>query len=153
MLLTVWERVFLSEDSTRHDAQFVRGERQKENAAMDRKHHLQEEEPEERDNTSETPSNGDQPKPVVTPEKKKPRVDDSTKEEDEKQPAAVTSEGGGDETVTADTIMGFSRYPNKTNRDIMLDHFDFVRWARKQDNLTGVLNYLSSGQTLMRLRL
>ena len=34
------------------------------------------------------------------------------------------------EVVTADSVMGLSQYPFKTNREIMLNHYNFVRHAR-----------------------
>ena len=60
---------------------------------------------------------------AVTPEKpiKKQRRaekdDESTKDDD---------------VLTAETIMGFPRYPNATNGEIMRNHYDFVLWAKKK---------------------
>lgn len=44
-----------------------------------------------------------------------------------------------EDAVTADSIMGFHKYPNKTNREIMLHHYGFVRWARSRENMYGRL--------------
>lgn len=55
---------------------------------------------------------------VVTPEKatKQPKIE----------------EHDDDEGVTAATVMGFPKYPDVTNGDIMTNHYDFVVWAKKK---------------------
>jgi hypothetical protein len=36
--------------------------------------------------------------------------------------------------VTADTVMRFPKYPKATNREIMTQHVDFVRWAKAKND-------------------
>jgi len=54
---------------------------------------------------------------VVTPHKKKQRLE---------------LEEGDDNRITAESIMGFPKYPNLTNREIMINHHDFVDWAKRK---------------------
>lgn len=42
-------------------------------------------------------------------------------------------------TVTADSYLHFSRHADLSNREIVLQHYDFVRWAKKQENPQGNL--------------
>ena len=61
---------------------------------------------------------------AVTPEKpiKKQR---RTKEE------SSPPKNDNDNVLTAESIMGFPRYPNVSNGEIMKHHYDFVLWAKK----------------------
>lgn len=98
--------------------------------------------------------------PVVTPTKKKPS--DEAARDDTKAPAANVNERQGDkpsdtavpaaatsnntqphndvaappgeQVVTGDTVLGFQRHPNLSNREILLQQQGFVQWARKQQN-------------------
>jgi hypothetical protein len=105
----------------------------------------------------ETPSN-DSAVSTVTPEKaKKPRQNergdpnptgDSTsnsepeeeedngrgEEEEEANDGNEDEEEEEDDSnrVTADTVMGFPKYPEATNREIMTQHYDFVKWAKSK---------------------
>jgi hypothetical protein len=44
-----------------------------------------------------------------------------------------------DVTVTGDSYLHFSHLPELTNREIVLEHYDFVRWAKKIENPQGNL--------------
>ena len=44
-----------------------------------------------------------------------------------------------DTAVNAETVMGFERFPTSSNKTIMLEHYDFVRWARARKDPYGRL--------------
>jgi len=56
---------------------------------------------------------------VITPHKKKQRLELEEEDED-------------DNRITAESIMGFPKYPNLTNREIGINHHDFVDWAKRK---------------------
>ena len=62
---------------------------------------------------------------AVTPEKpiKKQRKTDESSPKDAEEYDVV---------MTAGSIMGFPRYPNASNGEIMKNHYDFVLWAKKK---------------------
>ena len=69
---------------------------------------------------------------AVTPEKpiKKQR---RTEEDESLSPKSnETEEHNNDDVLTAESIMGFPRYPNVSNGEIMKHHYDFVLWAKKK---------------------
>ena len=68
---------------------------------------------------------------VVSPEKSAKKLKTEEGHEDE------------EEHVSAETIMGFLRYPSTSNGDIMKNHYDFVVWAKEKR---------SEGPTFGRLR-
>ncbi len=41
--------------------------------------------------------------------------------------------------VTADTVMGFPKYPTLTNGEIMMQHYNFVSWAKSKKSAGGRL--------------
>eukprot|EP01083_Nonionella_stella_P092730 259657_1 len=57
---------------------------------------------------------------VITPHKKKQRVLEVEEEDDNK------------DRITAESIMGFPKYPNLTNRELMLNENRFVDWAKRK---------------------
>lgn len=59
--------------------------------------------------------------------------------DDHEDPVYEEEHADENEVITGDTIMGFPRYPETTNRDIMLNHFGFVRWARGREDPSGRL--------------
>jgi ABC-type phosphate transport system substrate-binding protein len=34
--------------------------------------------------------------------------------------------------ISAETVMGFPKHPNATNRELITNHYDFVKWAKKK---------------------
>ena len=66
---------------------------------------------------------------AVTPEK--PIKKQRRTEDDESSLEDDDTEHDND-VLTAETIMGFPRYPNATNGEIMRNHYDFVIWAKKK---------------------
>lgn len=87
---------------------------------------------------------------TLSPQKKRKCNDDETgSQEQEDQSSEVDSPKKEDlssafeeakdsenkpqgDPVTADTVMGFPRYPDRTNRYIVTQHPDFVLWARRK---------------------
>ena len=88
---------------------------------------------------------GDQPK-LVTPERNHPRRTDDRNGDEEEQdrklpPRNLQQDNEAHRTtvVTGDTILAFSCFPEITNRDIILNHYSFVRWARTREAQYGKL--------------
>lgn len=74
---------------------------------------------------------------VVTPQKKQRRAPAKEEESYEQE-----DESGGDErntSITGDTMMGFTKFPTSTNREIMINDYGFVKWAKKQREVAGSL--------------
>ena len=74
---------------------------------------------------------------VVTPQKsstKKQRLEEAVKETEDE-----TKEQESENVITAESIMGFPKYPNVTNRDIMINHYGFVSWVKKKKAEEGKL--------------
>ena len=64
---------------------------------------------------------------VVTPQKsstKKQRLEEAVKETEDE-----TKEQESENVITAESIMGFPKYPNVTNRDIMINHYKANWWV------------------------
>ena len=87
------------------------------------------------------------------PGKREPEADEQVSEEAEKEqdsvgdndgdnedgdaPAVVVDSNKPPETainvlVTADSVLGFTKHPHATNREIMTQHIDFVNWAKSK---------------------
>ena len=66
---------------------------------------------------------------AVTPEK--PIKKQRRTKEDDGSPNNNETEHDND-VLTAESIMGFPRYPNSTNGEIMKHHYDFVLWAKNK---------------------
>ena len=67
---------------------------------------------------------------AVTPEK--PIKKQRRTEDDESSSPKEEEEHNDDDVLTAESIMGFPRYPNASNGEIMKNHYDFVIWAKKK---------------------
>ena len=68
---------------------------------------------------------------AVTPEKPIKKKQRRTEENESSSPNNNET-GQDDDALTAESIMGFPRYPNATNGEIMKHHYDFVIWAKKK---------------------
>jgi hypothetical protein len=68
---------------------------------------------------------------IVSPEKpqKRQKLDDGEEEQAEEHKGEITG----------NTTMGFPKYPDTCNRDIVLHHFDYVKWARGRTEMYGRL--------------
>jgi hypothetical protein len=97
-------------------------------------------------------SSEDQPKvvtPSKTPSAKKQRIDDKKEpkelfpKEEETADAPLANgdneQEGSEEEVSGDTIVGFGRHAERTYRQVMIDQYEYVRWARAQDSVSGGL--------------
>jgi len=51
-------------------------------------------------------------------------------EEPDVHPAASSEDDTG--VINGETVLGFDRFPTSSNKTIMLEHYDFVRWARER---------------------
>ena len=67
---------------------------------------------------------------AVTPEK--PIKKQRRTEDDESSRNNNVTEHDNEVVLTAESIMGFPRYPNSSNGEIMKHHYDFVIWAKKK---------------------
>jgi hypothetical protein len=72
----------------------------------------------------------------------KPESKSGNKPEIDQNPLPDSEDGEGEaaeEEVTGETIMGFGKHAETTYREVMKKHYDYVQWARDQENPTRTL--------------